>query len=56
MEIEMKCEICGGEKFDFEESKGEYSCHDCGCVYNDITSFGSFSPINNLDGIFLSSK
>mgnify|MGYP001200109248 FL=1 len=36
MEIEMKCEICGGEKFDFEESKGEYSCHDCGCVYNDI--------------------
>jgi transcription initiation factor TFIIB len=37
MEIEdMKCEICSSEKFDYEESKGEYSCFNCGCVYNKI--------------------
>ena len=32
----MICEECDGKVFDFQEARGEYSCHQCGTVYNQL--------------------
>jgi len=33
---DMICDVCKSKRFDFEDSRGEYSCHNCGYVYNNI--------------------